>query len=81
LKSLGVAVQNPLASMYIWCPIPEGWTSENFASILLEEAYLSLTPGTIFGAKGEGYVRISLAASTDIIQQAVERLVNWWRSK
>jgi len=81
LKSLGVEVQNPLASMYVWCPIPEGWTSENFTSILLEEAYLSLTPGTVFGTKGEGYVRISLAASTDIIQQAIERLVNWWQSK
>ena len=81
LKSVGVAVKNPLASLYIWCPVPEGWTSENFTSILLEEVYLSLTPGTVFGAKGEGYVRISLVAPTDIIQQAVERLVNWWRSK
>jgi len=81
LNSLGVAVQNPLASLYIWCPIPEGWTSVKFATELLEEAYLSLTPGTIFGANGEGYVRISLAASTEVIQQAVERLVNWWRLK
>lgn len=80
LKSLGVAVQNPLASLYIWCPIPKGWTSEQFASTLLEEAYLSLTPGTVFGTKGEGYVRISLVASTDKIQQAVVRLVNWWPS-
>ena len=80
LKSLGVAVQNPLASLYIWCPIPKGWTSEQFASTLLEEAYLSLTPGTVFGTNGEGYVRISLVASTDKIQQAVVRLVNWWPS-
>jgi LL-diaminopimelate aminotransferase len=81
LKSLGIAVQTPSASLYIWCPIPNGWTSVKFTSELLDEAYLSLTPGIIFGSNGEGYVRISLAAPTDVIQQAVERLVKWWRSK
>ena len=80
LRAFGLDIQNPLASLYIWFPIPEGWTSLRFTTALLEEAYLSLTPGTVFGANGEGYVRISLAAPTDRVQQAVERLVNWWPS-
>lgn len=78
LKSIGVKVQKPLASLYVWCPIPEGWTSIEFVTSLLEEAYLSLAPGVIFGANGEGYVRISIVAPTDRIQQATDRLVNWW---
>ena len=78
LKSIGVKVQKPFASLYIWCPIPEGWTSIEFVTSLLEEAYLSLAPGVIFGANGEGYVRISIVAPTDRIQQATDRLVNWW---
>lgn len=78
LTAIGLKVQKPLASLYVWCPIPEGWTSIEFVTKLLEEAYLSLTPGVIFGSNGEGYVRISIAAPTARIQQATDRLVNWW---
>jgi len=78
LTSIGVKVQKPLASLYVWCPIPEGWTSVEFVTRLLDEAYLSLAPGVIFGPNGEGYVRISIVAPTDRIQQATDRLVNWW---
>jgi LL-diaminopimelate aminotransferase len=74
LHKNGLMAQVPSASLYIWCPIFPGWTSETFAIELLEKAQVSLTPGTVFGANGEGYVRISLTAPDDQIKEAADRL-------
>lgn len=74
LQQLGIEADKPLASLYVWARIPPGYSSEEFATRLLEEAGISIAPGTAFGSSGEGYVRISLGMSTDRIREAMERL-------
>lgn len=80
LSNMGFRVVPPRASLYVWCPIPAGWRSESFCRALLEEANLSLTPGTVFGARGEGYVRISITAPEGRLISAMDRLENWMSS-
>jgi LL-diaminopimelate aminotransferase len=74
LQAIGIEAAKPVASLYIWARIPPGNSSVAFASELLEEVGVSVTPGAAFGSHGEGYVRISLGMSTDRIQEAMERL-------
>jgi LL-diaminopimelate aminotransferase len=77
LKKLGLAVRKPDASLYVWSPVPEGWTSEEFAVAALEQAGVSLTPGTVFGPGGKGFLRLSITAPLERLQQAMERLKGW----
>lgn len=77
LHRMGLLAARPRASLYVWCPVPFGWRATDFAGALLEEAHLSLTPGTVFGAGGEGYVRLSLTAPLERLEQAMARLAGW----
>jgi LL-diaminopimelate aminotransferase len=76
LHSSGLNPLVPLGSLYIWCPVPAGFTSESFVSTLLDQAAVSLTPGTVFGMNGEGYVRIALSAPTEKIEEAMRRMTH-----
>lgn len=78
LRALGLPVVEPRASLYVWSPLPEGWTSIDFASALLQQARVSVTPGVVFGPGGEGYIRISLASPMERVSQAMDRLSRWW---
>jgi LL-diaminopimelate aminotransferase len=60
LKKLGLKVDVPKASLYVWARIPEGYTSIDFCTRLLDEAAVVVTPGTGYGKYGEGYIRLSL---------------------
>jgi LL-diaminopimelate aminotransferase len=77
LQNLGLPVRAPRASIYVWSPIPSGWKSVDFAAAALENAGVSITPGTIFGSGGEGYMRIALTAPLKRLQVAMERLRDW----
>jgi LL-diaminopimelate aminotransferase len=77
LRAAGLAALTPQASLYVWSPIPQGWKSVEFASAVLENAHLSLTPGTVFGPGGEGFVRISITAPLERIEQAMLRFTAW----
>ena len=79
LNRLGLRADRPQASLYIWSPVPAGWTAEAFALSVLEEAQLSLTPGTVFGSQGQGYVRISLTSSLERITEGMDRLESWMK--
>jgi LL-diaminopimelate aminotransferase len=74
LPRLGMQAETPQASLYIWARVSQGYTSASFAERVLDEAAVSITPGTAFGAQGEGYVRISLGMGTERIREALERL-------
>jgi len=74
LAAVGIHARKPEAGLYVWAPVPAGYTSADFATRLLEEVGISITPGTVFGVQGEGYMRISLGAATERIRQAMERL-------
>jgi len=74
LRSVGLSVDKPCATFYLWVEVPEGYTSAGFASLLLTEAGIVTTPGNGFGAAGEGYVRMALTVDRERIHEAVERM-------
>jgi LL-diaminopimelate aminotransferase len=74
LHASGLNARLPQGSLYIWCPVPAGWSSEGFTSALLDQAHISLTPGSIFGKYGEGYVRISITAPLERLEEAMQRM-------
>ena len=74
LRAIGIEAARPKASLYVWAPVPTGYTSEEWTTRALEEAGVSITPGTAFGPNGEGYVRISIARPTERVREAMERL-------
>lgn len=80
LNKIGWKVNKPKASFYIWARIPEGYTSAQFSSELLEKAHVLCIPGTGYGPSGEGYVRMSLTIKGDTngerIEEAVRRIAN-----
>jgi LL-diaminopimelate aminotransferase len=77
LRQMGLEVSTPRASLYVWAPVPQGWKSVDFALAALEQASVSITPGTVFGPGGEGHVRISITAPIERIRLAMERLEQW----
>lgn len=74
LRSLGLNLETPKATFYLWVEVPKGYTSQSFATRLLEEAGIVVTPGNGFGEPGEGYFRIALTQKEDRLQQALERM-------
>jgi LL-diaminopimelate aminotransferase len=74
LHASGLNAQVPQGSLYIWFPVPAGWSSEGFTSALLDQAHISLTPGTVFGEHGEGFVRISFTAPLERLEDAMQRM-------
>lgn len=59
---------------YAWMPVPEGYDSESFTDLLLNEAHVAVSPGKGFGEQGDGYVRIGLLVEPDCLLEAVERI-------
>ena len=77
LRSMGLSVETPRASLYVWAGIPDGYTSAQFSERVLEERDIFITPGTGYGEHGEGYVRLSLTLPDDQLDEAVDRLSTW----
>lgn len=71
---LGWKVAKPKATMYLWVECPPGMSSTDFALDVLQKTGVVVTPGNAFGAAGEGYVRVSLIADCDRLQEALDRL-------
>lgn len=74
LRKLGIDMEPPKATFYVWVPVPKGYDSLGFSKLLLEVAGIVATPGIGFGDYGEGYVRFALTRSMDRINEAVERM-------
>lgn len=74
LNRLGWKVTAPKGTFYLWIPVPPGYTSQELAMKLLQEAFLIVTPGNGFGANGEGYFRISLTVPEARLEEAVRRI-------
>jgi LL-diaminopimelate aminotransferase len=74
LRDVGLDPEVPKATFYVWCPVPKGYTSKDFSSLLLREAGLVTTPGSGFGAPGEGYIRMALTVPKERIEEAVGRI-------
>ncbi len=74
LREVGLEVEVPKATFYLWIRVPRGYTSAQFATLLMEQAGLVVTPGNGFGEAGEGYFRIALTVDESRLKQAIERL-------
>jgi LL-diaminopimelate aminotransferase len=73
LSLMGLKVLRSNAGFYVWAKLKSGKSTE-FCTNLLEKAHVAATPGLGFGKHGEGYVRFSLTASTERINEAIERM-------
>jgi LL-diaminopimelate aminotransferase len=60
--------------LFVWAKISEGKKSEEVTDSILYDKDIFITPGTIFGSQGEGYIRFSLCVTSDIIKEAISRL-------
>ncbi|HEX7063717.1 MAG TPA: LL-diaminopimelate aminotransferase [Bacillales bacterium] len=74
LYTIGIRAERPKGSFFVWAQVPDGYTSCEFAEIILERAGVVVTPGSAFGPSGEGYFRISLTVPVDRLHEAVERI-------
>ena len=74
LSQLGLEAQPVRGTFYVWVRVPRGFTSASLTAKLLQEIGVVVTPGSGFGASGEGYVRFSLTVSTTRLAEAVARL-------
>lgn len=74
LRTIGVDVASPKGTIYVWAPVPEGHTSVSFCEMVLEEAAVVISPGSMYGRSGEGYFRISLTTPDERLTEALERM-------
>ena len=77
LNKIGLEVEPPKASLYVWVRIPEGYSSAEFAELLLEERDVVVTAGNGYGPSGEGYVRLSLTISESDLNEGLRRIEGW----
>ena len=77
LNKIGLEVEPPKASLYVWVRVPNGYTSAEFAELLLEERDVVVTAGNGYGPSGEGYVRLSLTISESDLTEGLRRIEGW----
>lgn len=74
LKAVGLEVNHPDATFYVWIRCPAGLDSRTFADRLLTEADVVATPGVGYGPHGEGFVRMALTVDEKKLQEVCERV-------
>ncbi len=77
LNKIGLEAKAPKASLYIWSPVPKGYSSVEFATELLDKVGVVVTPGIGYGQQGEGYVRLSLTLPDAGVVKGLSRLAEW----
>lgn len=60
--------------LFVWAKLPQGLKAEAFIDTILKERDVFITPGTVFGSQGEGYIRFSLCASNEDLEEAIKRI-------
>ena len=76
LRAIGIELEPPKGTIYVWAPVPAGHTSASFAEEVLERSGVIVSPGSSYGPSGEGWFRISLTIGDDRLAEAVERMRN-----
>jgi LL-diaminopimelate aminotransferase len=74
LGSIGIEVEAPKGTIYVWVPVPEGHDSASFCELVLDKADVVVSPGSSYGASGEGFIRISLSTPDDRLREAIARI-------
>ncbi|HEX8229188.1 MAG TPA: LL-diaminopimelate aminotransferase [Chloroflexia bacterium] len=73
LGAIGIHLEPPKASLYLWAPVPDGYTSAQFAELMLTQVGVAVTSGASYGEQGEGWFRVSLTVSDTEVDEAVTR--------
>jgi len=81
LNEIGLRARTPKASFYVWAAIPDGYTSVQFTTELLDEANVAVTPGIGYGITGEGYIRLSLTVPDNLLDEGIKRLLQWYKRR
>lgn len=74
LDTIGCTYDKNQVGMFVWANNPEGRESEEFIDEILQKANVFITPGTIFGSKGEGFVRVSLCSTEEKFRESIDRI-------
>lgn len=74
LRKAGFDCPRPAGTFYVWTAVPAGYTASQTTARILEETGIVTTPGTGFGAAGEGYIRLTLTSDKMRLAEAVERM-------
>lgn len=73
-RSLGWSGNAPPATMFVWLPIPTGFSAQEWTKHLIDKAGVVVTPGNAFGPGGERFFRVSLIAEPRVLEHAIDRL-------
>jgi LL-diaminopimelate aminotransferase len=73
-RIMGLDVDVPKGTFYVWTPTPNGMKSAEFAEDVLERTGVVVTPGLGYGSRGEGFFRVSLTVPDARLEEALERL-------
>ena len=74
LDSLNCTYNSSHVGMFVWAKLPEGITSEQMTDRMLYDKDVFITPGTVFGSNGEGYIRLSLCVSEESLEEVLSRV-------
>ena len=73
-EALNCTYDKDASGLFVWAKLPAFVEAEEFIDLVLNEHHIFITPGTIFGTQGEGYIRFSLCASTEVLEEAIARV-------
>jgi len=74
LQSLGWPIKPPQGSLYIWVPVPIGYSSVDFVNLLIDKCGIIVPPGNGYGTYGEGFFRIALTIPEAQMLEAIDRM-------
>ncbi|WP_456424135.1 pyridoxal phosphate-dependent aminotransferase [Lutibacter sp.] len=72
--ALGCTYDKNIVGLFVWAKLPKGKKAEEFTDTLLYKKEVFITPGTVFGSNGEGYIRASLCVNSTVLKEVLTRL-------
>ncbi|WP_299226955.1 aminotransferase class I/II-fold pyridoxal phosphate-dependent enzyme [uncultured Psychroserpens sp.] len=73
-EALNCTYDSNATGLFVWAKLPDYLNAEEYIDLILKEKSIFITPGTIFGTNGNRYIRISLCAPQDQLEEALARL-------
>ena len=73
-EALNCTYDTEASGMFVWAKLPPYVEAEEYIDLILKHNHIFIAPGTIFGSNGEGYIRFSLCAPTEDIEEAIARI-------
>jgi LL-diaminopimelate aminotransferase len=80
LPSIGLEAFKSPASLYVWAHVLDG-DDQHYIHHALDEALVALAPGSMYGPGGVGHIRFSLGVTDERLEQALDRLREWYQVK